>query len=313
MYISMKKIINIVLLCLSFAIATGCKKDEVSKKVLDQNFSELTKQLLARSGIVSEVYKDTTIVVAPGVEETEVHFLKTDGYTTHAYILKADLNTAGLSVKVSTPYDSPAYGGQTIPEMAKYLEDANHKVLAGTNGDFYDVANYIPRGPLHKNGTILKSTFTGTEALAQQGLSFIGILDDGKPYIGYKQEYDAYKSRLKEATGGGVLLVKNGEKVNNSQFGALDPRIAIGYTTGNVMYFVVVDGRDFYHSSGATYADLSNIFYALGAEAALNLDGGGSATMMIRNPLADVWHVKNHPTDGRPRAVSNGWMVIATH
>jgi exopolysaccharide biosynthesis protein len=308
----MKQIRNIVLLLLSFSIAVGCKKDAEPKKVLDHSFSVITKLLLEKSGIVSEVYKDTTIVIAKGVEETEVHFLKMDGYTTHAYILKVDLKTPGLSAKVATPYDSPAYGGQTIPEMAKYLEDANHKVLAGTNGDFYDIANFVPRGPLHKNGVVLKGTFTGTAALAQQALSFIGILDDGKPYIGYKQEYDTYKNRLKEATGGGVLLMKNGEKVNNSQFGALDPRIAIGYTSDQVMYFVVVDGRDFYHSSGATYADLTGIFYALGTEAALNLDGGGSATMMIRNPLADVWHVKNHPTDGRPRAVSNGWMIIAT-
>ncbi|WP_148233516.1 phosphodiester glycosidase family protein [Pseudopedobacter saltans] len=300
------------LLVLNAVFLTACKDEEATKKVLDNNLSEISKLLLEKSGIVSEVYTDTTIVVANGIEETEIHFLKKDGLTTRVFILKVDLKVPGIKVKVATPYDSPGYTGQTVPDMAKYIENANTKVLGGVNGDFYDIANFLPRGPLHKNGVVIKGNFTPSVSLPQQALSFIGIKKDGKPIIGYANEYDAVKSDLKEATGGGALLTRNGEKVDNSRFAvALDPRIAIGYTEDDIMYFIVVDGRNFYNSNGATYSDLSGIFYALGTHSSINLDGGGSATMMIRNPEADILQVRNRPSDGRPRAVAHAWMIVS--
>lgn len=300
------------LLLFNAVLFTACKEEEVTKKILDNNLSVTTKLLIDKSGIVSEVYTDTTIRIAAGVEETEIHFLKRDGLTTRIFILKADLKVPGVKVKVATPFDSPVFTGQTVPDMAKYIEDANRKVVGGVNGDFYDVANFLPRGPLHKNGVVIKGNFTPSASLPQQALSFIGIGNSGKPVIGYANEYDALKADLQEVTGGGALLTRNGEKVDNSRFPvALDPRIAIGYTNDDIMYFVVVDGRNFYNSSGATYADLSGIFYALGTHSSINLDGGGSATMMIRNPEADILQVRNKPSDGKPRPVAHAWMVLS--
>lgn len=300
------------LLVLNAVFLTGCKDEELDKKILDTNLSETTKLLVEKSGIVSEVYTDTTIRISEGVEETEVHFLKKDGLTTRLFILKADLKVPGVKVKVATPFDSPGFTGQTVPDMARYIEDANTKVVAGVNGDFYDIANFLPRGPLHKGGTIIKGNFTPSASLPQQALSFIGIKKNGEPVIGYADEYDGLKSDLQEVTGGGALLTRNGEKVDNSRFPvALDPRIAIGYTEDDIMYFVVVDGRNFYNSNGATYPDLSGIFYALGTHSSINLDGGGSTTMMIRNPEADILQVRNRPSDGKPRAVAHAWMVVS--
>lgn len=305
-----------IFICL-FAIGAvtfgSCKEEVLQPVVLDTNLSDITKLLLEKSGVVAEVYTDTTIRIAEGVEETEIHFLKNDGLTTKAFILKVDLKVEGLHVKVATPFDSPGFTGQTVPDMARYIEDANNKVVAGVNGDFYDIANFLPRGPLHKGGVVIKGDFTPAANLPQQALSFIGIKRDGKPIIGYANEYDDVKADLVEATGGGALLTRNGQKVDNSRFAvALDPRIAIGYTEDDIMYFVVVDGRSFYNSNGATYPDLSGIFHALGTHSSINLDGGGSATMMIRNPEADILQVRNRPSDGRPRAVAHAWMVVST-
>lgn len=309
----MKLSLNLLFLLLCGLACAGCEEEDIIQKKKTYDYQSEVAQLVAdSSGIVSEVYTDTAFTVVPGVEQIEMHFLDMRGYTTRLFIQRIDLNTPGLSLEVGTPYDLPSYGSsQTVAEMARYADKPGHRVVGGVNGDFYDISNFVPRGPLHKNGEIIKDRFTPTAALPQQALSFFGILDDGKPHIGYTREYENYKSRLTEATGGGVLLMKDSRVVDNSQFPQIDPRIAIGYTAENIIYFVVVDGRKFHYSNGMSYEYLSKLFRSLDVHSALNLDGGGSSTMMIYNALGGVWQMRNQSSDGKARAVSNAWLVIS--
>ena len=75
------------------------------------------------------------------------------------------------------------------------------------------------------------------------------------------------------------------------------------------MYLLTADGRQDFWSYGLTYAELSSIFISLGCDAAANLDGGGSAQMLIRHPVARTWMIRNSPSDGAQRPVYNAWMV----
>ena len=59
-----------------------------------------------------------------------------------------------------------------------------------------------------------------------------------------------------------------------------------------------------------TYKEMGYIFQTLGCSGAANLDGGGSAQMLIRHPIADVYQIRNSPSDGSERPVINGWTVI---
>jgi exopolysaccharide biosynthesis protein len=43
----------------------------------------------------------------------------------------------------------------------------------------------------------------------------------------------------------------------------------------------------------------------LGCTEALNLDGGGSSVLAVRNGAGGKFHLLNEPTDGRERAVAN--------
>ncbi|MNY23468.1 hypothetical protein D3C86_1571370 [compost metagenome] len=56
---------------------------------------------------------------------------------------------------------------------------------------------------------------------------------------------------------------------------------------------------------------MSKIMYAFGVRDAVNLDGGGSSTFMIKHPRADVWQVRNQPSDGTPRAIANSWLIVS--
>jgi hypothetical protein len=106
------------------------------------------------------------------------------------------------------------------------------------------------------------------------------------------------------AVGGSVQLIRGGE-VLTADNGELHPRTAIGIDRDlRLLHLVVVDGRS-ESSSGMTLLQLADLLRSLGDDAALNLDGGGSSTMVAKDP-AGLLGVRNSPSDGSERAVPNG-------
>ncbi|MPL85011.1 hypothetical protein SDC9_30977 [bioreactor metagenome] len=292
----------------------GCENTEDNIKPVYQPRTTLGKTLLEYSDAVARVFSDTSFTIAPGVEETDIHFLKMNGLTTHAYIIKIDMKTPGLKVKVAMPYDqntSKNFVKQTLTEMAVYADRPHHRVVAMINADFWDVGNMDLRGPLHRNGVILKNYFIYKASLPQQALSFAAITNDNKPLIADSIAYNGMKNNLKEVTGGGAIVLREGQVASlPATWTQVDPRTVWGYTNDDVLYFYVVDGRSALYSNGMTYKELGSIMKALGCSYAVNFDGGGSTQMMIRHPEANVFQIRNRPSDGNQRAVINGWMVV---
>ncbi|MBS1709723.1 MAG: phosphodiester glycosidase family protein, partial [Armatimonadetes bacterium] len=117
-------------------------------------------------------------------------------------------------------------------------------------------------------------------------------------------------NKVDNVVGGGPLLVKNGvvslnplkEKFGDAFSNARHPRTAIGASKDGDIYMVVVDGRQAM-SRGATLAELAEIMVQVGCDKAINLDGGGSSTLVIGGL------VLNRPSDGVERAVANGVLL----
>lgn len=106
------------------------------------------------------------------------------------------------------------------------------------------------------------------------------------------------------AISGNTILLKRGEILARDDR-EMHPRTAIGVDrdTGQVL-MLVVDGRQDF-SRGYTMVELARLMKRLGAEAALNLDGGGSSTMVAAG-TAGVVRVRNSPSDGQQREIPNG-------
>ncbi|GAA1794469.1 hypothetical protein GCM10009795_045030 [Nocardioides hankookensis] len=106
---------------------------------------------------------------------------------------------------------------------------------------------------------------------------------------------------------GNHLLIKDGV-VNVIDDRVMHPRTAVGIDrdTGEVLV-LVVDGRRA-GSRGYTMLELANLMVDLGADQALNLDGGGSSTMVARG-TAGRNRVVNTPSDGFLRRVANALEV----
>lgn len=122
---------------------------------------------------------------------------------------------------------------------------------------------------------------------------------------------------LKAMVGGFPKIVKDGqnyalqgydEEGGHSSFATdYHPRTAVGYTAdGSKLIFVVVDGRQEGFSRGMSLPELADFLISLGAQTAINLDGGGSSTLVVRNAI------KNSPSDGGERSVSNSLQVISS-
>lgn len=274
------------------------------------NYSPLTKKLVDSKKLISSIVTDTTFVVTKGVEETDVRYANKDGKAMQLYILKVNLNDPNITMEVATPFNKPDFTKQTVLNMAKEVDKPQHKIVAGINGDFYDINTLIPRGILYKNSQMIKNTFDDNTSVPQQALSFFAILKDGKPFIGYKNEYAGMSTQIKEATGGGIVFMKDGKTITQS-ITAVDPRTAMGFTADGYVYLIVADGRNPAYSNGLTYAEMSIIMEAFGVKDALNLDGGGSSTFMIRNPVSTSLEVRNQPSDGTQRLVSNAWLIVS--
>ncbi len=76
------------------------------------------------------------------------------------------------------------------------------------------------------------------------------------------------------------------------------------------MIMLTVDGRQV-DSRGVTQTEMGRMMAELGAANALNLDGGGSSTLLAREPGAATVQVENSPSDGSERPVPNGLAVYA--
>ena len=109
------------------------------------------------------------------------------------------------------------------------------------------------------------------------------------------------------AVTGNTFVLRDGRRVSKDDVD-LHPRTAIGidHDTGQLL-LLVVDGRQDF-SRGLTMKELAKLFERLGAEDALNLDGGGSSIMLGRQPDGTL-AVLNSPSDGHPRPVANGLEV----
>jgi uncharacterized protein YigE (DUF2233 family) len=118
---------------------------------------------------------------------------------------------------------------------------------------------------------------------------------------------------IQTAISGGPLLIQDGkrerlnirysESYEISTMGERHPRAAIGWNK-SCFFLVEVDGRQRGLSVGMTLDELTKFFMNLGCEEAMNLDGGGSATLWYRG------QVRNSPCDRMEREIANGLVIV---
>lgn len=125
----------------------------------------------------------------------------------------------------------------------------------------------------------------------------------------------------REAVGGFPVLVRDSAEVPGlDSAGAANfapvrhPRTIVGVAAGGRrLLLVTIDGRQPGYSAGTTNRESARLALQLGATDAINLDGGGSTTMVVaRERLGNTtFEVVNRPSDPQgERAVGNALAVV---
>ncbi|GAA4675038.1 hypothetical protein Prum_030160 [Phytohabitans rumicis] len=173
-------------------------------------------------------------------------------------------------------------------------------VLAG--GVVTSVGPAPGTGPIPAGTTVLLGREEGADALA--------TLQPGDPVDVAYAPKASDGSTLNAAVGGRQVLVKDGVPQDIGD-ATPEPRTAVGFSAdGRRMYLLTVDGRQA-DSRGVTLTELGRLMAELGAHNALNLDGGGSSTLLAREPGQAEVQVENSPSDGSERPVPNGLALYA--
>jgi hypothetical protein len=115
---------------------------------------------------------------------------------------------------------------------------------------------------------------------------------------------DVLAAGPKLVTAGRVDVTDRREQMLPTFATDLHPRTAIGALADGRALLVVVDGRQPALSVGMTLAQLAQLMIELGAQEAINLDGGGSTTMVVAGKVV------NSPSDATgERPVSDAIVV----
>ena len=105
---------------------------------------------------------------------------------------------------------------------------------------------------------------------------------------------------------GGSPIMFDGEPVADLDDRERAPRSAAGTSAdGHHLWLLTLDGRQS-DSVGATLRELATLLREMNVDDAVNLDGGGSSTLVHRSPGAGEVTIVNDPSGSSPRLVPNG-------
>ena len=229
------------------------------------------------------------------------------------HLVEADLGghcELGFDVLVAAAREHGPAGREPVSAMTAR---AGSRVVAAVNADFFTPEGTTV-GAEVRDGVVRVAEARPTFAWKPGSPPWMGIAAVTAGSLEAGWSVDVTKGDgVTEAVGGFPDLIDGGERVGDLEVsarpsfaGARHPRTAIGYAsaTGRV-WLVVVDGRQPPHSVGMTLPELAELFEALGADEALNLDGGGSSALVLGE------HAVNRPSDATgERPVVNALALV---
>ncbi|WP_329132869.1 phosphodiester glycosidase family protein [Streptomyces sp. NBC_01476] len=110
---------------------------------------------------------------------------------------------------------------------------------------------------------------------------------------------------------GGFPVLRAGQPLPGLDAKTAATRTAAGFgDRGHTLYLLALDGSA-EANAGLTIAELAGVMRQIGADNAVNLDGGGSTTMVTRATGEPAATVRNHPSGGAERPVANAIGILA--
>ena len=222
------------------------------------------------------------------------------------HVMAVDLKTVGLEFLV-TPSTHPQ-GLLCTRITSKFLEEFGLSFAINGNGYSYLDSSYNP-GVLCPGG--------GDPVVVDGYAASRGKVYSPKKTV-YPVVYISSRNQVSinvpqpvpfNAIAGDRLVVDKGKVVKNLAATIPNPRTAIGLNrNGRWLILMVIDGRQPDYSEGVTFPELAELLISYGVYMGVNMDGGGSSTMVIKG-VDGKPRILNQPIDmnvpGKERAVAN--------
>lgn len=190
-----------------------------------------------------------------------------------------------------------------------------HDAVVAINGSFFREDTGGSLGFLKVNGNIIFEGRPGRSRYQEDGA--VAWSDKRKLTILRKSQKGWKNADFENVLSSGPMLVFKSkvqtfrdDPFHNNRH----PRTAVGITNDRRLYLVTIDGRSF-QAYGMTMPELAQFFKVeLGAEHALNLDGGGSTSMWIKHTTENG--IVNYPSDNLEfdhkgeRNVANAFLIV---
>ena len=192
-----------------------------------------------------------------------------------------------------------------ITPTSKFAKDSG--AVVAMNGSFYNMKKPYNSVCYFKKHGVEEFVFNekmaqrdnGAVAISAKGKLSVHPADASEPgNVAPAQTWPAALDAVSVVSSGPVLLVdgKDARLDENSFNRNRHPRSAVG-TAGKKVYLVTVDGRNAENAQGVSLWEFAKIMRWIGAEDALNMDGGGSTTLYVEGENGNG--IVNHPSDNK--------------
>ncbi len=255
-----------------------------------------------------------TLVASAGAQPLTIEDIvrTTPGGIARGTLATVDLTDARVQVLVTTPPNPVPGGGAdanlvTVPAWrsavnADLAVNANFfATVSGTTADTIGlwVSGGVVGSPPRQFGAIPDPALT-ISATNQASIGYIGSSTGVWNAV-------AGVGPSNSDSDPGTLLITDG--VNTGATARVDPsnrnpRTAVAVNpSGTTLFILQIDGRQPGWSVGLTLPEVADLLLERGAWRAVNLDGGGSSSMVYRRSDGSI--TQNRPSDGSFRAVAN--------
>lgn len=226
------------------------------------------------------------------------------------HVLRVDLAAGKSEIRVVTAADpdgnGPAEAALTDPRVLA----SDPALLAFINCNPFDS---FPNAAGVKDRGWFEGQAVDITGLAAHDGQMISAADRGRAAIWIDRKGRAHldvlppEGEVVDGVGGWGVIVQNGEIMprlvkNKAKLDAangsehLNPVTGIGVDrTGQILWLVVVDGRQKGYSEGVSHYGLAKILHDLGCWNGALMDGGGSSVMGLAGPDGSI-HVANSPS-----------------
>lgn len=228
------------------------------------------------------------------------------------HIVRIDLRAQGVSFRV-TPGKAGTQQQMPARTTSRFVREFG--VQVAINGAFFTT---FDQGPVKPGIPVFALGLNASEGVvyspAREPYTSLNITADNRATI------SAAPQAVHNAVAGWGVLLRDGvvpeDLPATNNWDVPNPRTAVAIADrGATLLLVVVDGRQPNYSEGVRLDELGTILASYGGREAVNLDGGGSSTLVITDaegqphPLNSAIH--NRLLPGTQRPVANHLGVFA--